>query len=102
MNATPATVHPRPKGKAPTIHDIKHAQPSDCHFFDRASMRFFGQTMRSFSVSWNETHGTWQTTAGMWDRSGRFMGTSVHLWEVGTLRHIGTPGVMEARKAGIV
>lgn len=36
-----------------TIYDIKHFIESgteDNHFFDRDSMKFFGQTMKSFSV----------------------------------------------------
>lgn len=81
---------PRPKGPTPTIYDIKAAQPADSHFFDRSSMKFFGQTLKMFRVSWNEAVGAWETTAGMYDSSHKFRGISTHCWQVGTLKHLGT------------
>lgn len=34
-----------------TIHDIKRLSQTDSpHFFDRATLRFFGQTMKDFRV----------------------------------------------------
>jgi hypothetical protein len=37
--------------KTPTIYDIKHdVQDNEPYFFDRKSMRVFGQTMKDFKV----------------------------------------------------
>lgn len=39
------------RGKTPTISDIKYmTSVTNPHFFDRGSMKFFGQTMRNFRV----------------------------------------------------
>lgn len=80
---------PRPKGPTPTVYQLKAAQPESCHFFDRASMRFFGQTLKMFHVTWDAEVGAWLTTCGMYDRSGKYRGVSSHCWQVGTLKHLG-------------
>ncbi|GAG79134.1 unnamed protein product, partial [marine sediment metagenome] len=38
------------KKQTPTIYDIKRALPEDSHFFDKKTMKFFNQTLKSFSV----------------------------------------------------
>jgi hypothetical protein len=38
------------RSKTPTIADIKWMVGPSSHFFDRATMKFFGQTMRDFRV----------------------------------------------------
>lgn len=86
---TPETF-PRPKGPTPTIYAIKAAQPASSRFFSRENMRFAGQTLKSFSVSWNADVGAWESVAGRWDRDGKYMGNSVHCWQVGTLKHLGS------------
>lgn len=97
MSTAPVLI-PRPNGKTPTIYQIKAAQPAGSHFFDRKSMRFFGQTLKGYHVTWSEEFGMWRTTCGMWDSSGKYMGTSVHFWEAGTLLHVGTEGAVRARR----
>lgn len=32
----------------------------DSHFFDRASMRFFGDTMRNYGCCWSDRYGCWE------------------------------------------
>lgn len=36
--------------KTPTIYDIKYTIENESHYFDRKSMRFFGQTLKDFKV----------------------------------------------------
>lgn len=36
--------------KTPTIYDIKYLITNESHYFDRKSMRFFGQTLKDFKV----------------------------------------------------
>jgi len=36
--------------KTPTIYDIKYLITNDSHYFDRSTMRFFGQTLKDFHV----------------------------------------------------
>lgn len=36
--------------KTPTIYDIKYSITNESHYFDRQSMRFFGQTLKDFTV----------------------------------------------------
>jgi len=39
------------KIKTPTIYDIKYAtQEKEPHFFDRQTLKFFGDTMKNFGV----------------------------------------------------
>ena len=85
-----AETFPRPKGPTPTIYQIKAAQPASSRFFSRENMRFAGQTLKSFSVSWNADVGAWESVAARYDRDGKYMGNSVHCWQVGTLKHLGS------------
>lgn len=70
-----------------TIYDLKrwHQQANpDSHFFERSTMRFFGQTLKSFSVRRvpgydTETGKAYLGTAGMYDRGGRFMGITAFI-----------------------
>ena len=38
--------------KKPTPSDIRKSQILGTHFFSRNTLRFFGQTMRSFKTAW--------------------------------------------------
>ncbi len=59
------------------IHEIKNRTlETSPYFFDRKSMRFFGQTMRSFSIK-KQSDGRYLISAPMFDRTtGRTMGTT--------------------------
>ncbi len=69
-----------------TIYEIKaehEAAHPGSHFFDRATMRFFHQTMRSFSVhKIDETH--YRIAANMKDSSGRLMGVTARIFNTTT------------------
>jgi len=41
--------------KTPTIYDIKYAITNESHYFDRKSMKFFGQTLKDFTVKKSPT-----------------------------------------------
>ena len=65
-----------------TIYEIKRRyeeaareRGSGGHWFDRATMRFFGQTLRAFKVARNFERGTYTITAPSYDR-GKYMGTT--------------------------
>ncbi len=58
------------------IADIKRlTADTNPHYFSRATLRFFGQTMRSFSVV-RQSDGRYQVSASMYS-NGRYMGHSV-------------------------
>ena len=40
--------------KKPTPADIKHSEALGEHFFDRATLRFFGQRMADFRTEWHD------------------------------------------------
>jgi hypothetical protein len=67
--------------RKPTIARIAkayRAMDPDGHYFDRGTLRFFGQTMRSFTVS--RCGNGWKTSAPMRDSRGTLMGESVAYW----------------------
>jgi hypothetical protein len=41
--------------KTPTIYAIKYLITNESHYFDRKSMRFFGQTLKDFCVKKSPT-----------------------------------------------
>jgi hypothetical protein len=60
-----------------TIHQIKQATALTApEYFTRRTMRFFGQTLRDFSVK-KQPDGRYIISAPMRDRSGRNVGESV-------------------------
>ena len=75
----------------PTIYDIKEDTAlSAPYFFSRDSMRCFGQTMRSFSISTTDDPRIFEVTAGMYGKSGgvrKYMGTTRRFYAKGR-----TPG----------
>lgn len=67
-----------------TIYDIKRlSEAHSPYFFDRKSMRFFGQTLKSFSVR-KIDEDTWYISAPMRDHSGRHMGTTERYFQLST------------------
>lgn len=67
-----------------TIHDIKYqTQETAPYFFSRDSMRFFGQTMRSFRVETTTLGGKkyYRISAPMKDSSGKRMGQTVRYFD---------------------
>lgn len=93
----------KPAGRTPTIYDIKAAQPASSYFFTAKTMKFFGQTLKSFGVHWNSEYDCWETRAAMYARGEyggkpRYMGMSVHYWEPETLKHIIAPAAWQYRK----
>ena len=65
------------KQKSLTIYDIKYrTQETAPYFFTAKTLKFFGQTMRSFSVR-KQADGRYLISAPMVDRfTGRNMGTT--------------------------
>lgn len=60
-----------------TIYDIKRLSEDKApYFFSCDSLKFFGQTMRSFSVYKNKELGKYYISAPMRDRSGKRVGTT--------------------------
>jgi len=60
-----------------TISDIKRlTAETSPHFFDRKSLRFFGQTMRSFRVV-KQSDGRYLISAPMKDSNGVFVGQTI-------------------------
>lgn len=59
------------------------------YWFDRETMRFFGQTLRAFKVVRNFERGTYTITAPSYDR-GRYMGTTCAEFDpkAGTIRPV--------------
>lgn len=50
--------------KKPTIYDIKYlTRGTSPHFFTRQTMKFFGQTMKSFSVYKTSNSNVWRICA---------------------------------------
>jgi hypothetical protein len=49
------------KTKKPTIYQI--ARGNDCYYFSRETLRFFGQTLSSFSVYKTGEAGVYKTSA---------------------------------------
>jgi len=69
-----------------TIHTIKadyQANNPEGHFFDRDSMKFFGQTLKSFKVR-KLDDSRFHISAPMRDRSGQHMGTSERVYDFTT------------------
>lgn len=63
-----------------TIYDIKLATCfSSPHFFDRKTLKFFGQTMKDFKV--RNIDGKTYIIAPMYDRQGRNVGTTSRRYE---------------------
>lgn len=64
-----------------TIHDIKR-ECNDTHFFNRGSLKFFGQTMKSFSVrKIDATH--YRISAPMY-AGNRYCGQTVRIFNTET------------------
>jgi len=69
-----------------TINEVKARHLSLCpdsHFFDRDAMRFFGQTLRSFRVTYIG-HDKYEITAPMYDKSREprvYMGTTKRIFD---------------------
>ena len=60
-----------------TISEIKRrTQETSPYFFSKDTMRFFGQTMRSFTVK-KQDDGRYMIQAPMRDSNGRHMGLTV-------------------------
>jgi hypothetical protein len=67
-----------------TIYDIKKLTEANApHFFTRDTLRYFGQTMRGFSVV-RQYDGRIRISQPMRDRSGRVMGKTVRLFNPAT------------------
>ena len=68
----------------PTIYDIKcRTQDSSPYFFERKTLKFFGQTMKSFTVKkLSETE--YSLTAGMFDHSGKYVGMTNRIFNTTT------------------
>ena len=66
-----------------TIYDIKYrTQETAPHYFTRKTMRFFGQTLKMFSVrKWSETE--YRISAPMF-ANGRHVGESVRYFDTVT------------------
>lgn len=63
-----------------TIHKIKELTSTSApHFFDRATLKFFGQTMRSFSVK-KLKMGKYLVSAPMRDSRGKSVGETLRLF----------------------
>lgn len=83
----------RPTGRKPTVSDINAANP-ERKFFTQNNLRFAGQTMKSFSVYWNETFAAWETVAvrtrpAESSAAKRIpCGESRHLWDAETLKYL--------------
>lgn len=75
---------------APSIEEIRDAQPERSHFFDESTLAFFRQTLGDFTVSWCEPLDAWITVAPMTNSDGKHMGNSVHKWHRDTLKHMGS------------
>ncbi|MEI7792800.1 MAG: hypothetical protein WCI57_04925 [Candidatus Berkelbacteria bacterium] len=63
--------------KTLTIYDIKRfSEDASPYFFDRKTLKFFGQTMKDFKV-YKQTDGRYLITAPMFDRfTGKQVGTT--------------------------
>jgi hypothetical protein len=77
----------RQPGRKPTIYAIKDAQPIESHYFDRKTLRFFGQRMCDFAVTWDDEIGAWASVAPIYDDGGKLRGTSRAWWDAKTLIH---------------
>ena len=77
--------------KKPTVYEIKAAlagNPDETHFFDRATLRFFGQTMKSFRVTKTDRPGVFRLSAPIIDAQGRQMGETVRLYDAEKKRFV--------------
>jgi hypothetical protein len=60
-----------------TIYEIKNrTQETSPYFFERKTLKFFNQTMKSFKV-YKQLDARYMITAPMYDRSGRKVGETV-------------------------
>lgn len=63
--------------RKPTPSQIKQSGVLGEHFFSRDTLRFFGQSMRSFRTQWSDRdNGVVCLMAPMFDRDGTCMGTT--------------------------
>ena len=64
-----------------TIYEIKRrTQETSPYFFDRKTLKFFGQTMRMFKV-YKQSEGMYLISCPMYDRfSGRQVGTTTRIF----------------------
>lgn len=70
--------------KKPTIYEIKAAlsqSEDENHFFDRKTLKFFGQTMKSFRVTKTDRPGVFRLSAPIIDAQGRKMGETVRFYD---------------------
>ncbi len=71
------------KGNNMTIYDVKRETASTApRFFDRQTLRFFGQTMKSFTVSkaGGEYTGKYWVRAAMYNRERKQVGITERLY----------------------
>lgn len=64
-----------------TIYEIKRRVTNAPHYFSRSNMKFFGQTLKSFSVVKLDDV-TYRISAPMKDSTGRVVSYSVRLFNV--------------------
>jgi hypothetical protein len=73
--------------RKPTIEEIEEATREKCpHYFDRETLKFFGQTMKSFKVSDNGDGRFKISAPSFWWKNGKktFMGESVRYFNPAT------------------
>lgn len=69
--------------KKPTIYEIKRSGVLGKYFFNRDTLRFFGQTMSSFKTDWhNKDQGIVRVYAPMRDHTGQRIGTTERFIDV--------------------
>ena len=73
--------------RKPTIHEIKAAVAGKTHFFDRETMKHWGQTMKSFSVEATERPDAWRISAPIKNGEGQVIGKSERVFHAGNLYH---------------
>jgi hypothetical protein len=70
-----------------TIYDIKRLSAETApYYFTRNTLRFFGQTLRDFSVYKMDGGKTWKIVAEMRDYRGKLMGHSVRYFDTESRR----------------
>jgi hypothetical protein len=74
--------------RKPNVYDIKRVQPEDSYYFERKTLKAFGQTMASFTIRWDKVHQAWATYAPIFDREGQRVGESVAYWHAQTLQRV--------------
>tara|TARA_B110000444_G_scaffold234369_1_gene244611 strand:- start:371 stop:607 length:237 start_codon:yes stop_codon:yes gene_type:complete len=71
--------------KKPTVSDIREAGILGAYFFSKDTMRFFGQTMRSFKTEWNDKEKAIVRLFAPSFQDGKLMGTTERLIDVSTV-----------------